>query len=88
MVAGNFPIPDDETIRRSKRIIDNVQKRYGNLEIDYAQGTILFKSHDNTVLLRITHLRGPMPHAGFIDIVALDALTSYTDLEDSDAERK
>jgi hypothetical protein len=52
----------------------------GVLEIDYDNGTIIFTSGGIRVF-RVTHLREPIPKGVSIDIVALDALTSYTPME-------
>lgn len=77
MTTSNMPIPDKETVEAAKKAIDKIQVRGGVLEVDHDRGTIIFKTCDNQMLLRITHLKNPIPRNGFIDIVALDALTSY-----------
>ena len=53
----------------------------GTLDIDRANGVVTF-TFNGRRLLRITHLREPIPAGKSIDLVALDALTSYTDIPD------
>lgn len=58
----------------------NVKHGYrGELQIDHKNGVIEFFTWDRQVrLLRITHLPEPIPAGTYVDLVALEALTSYT----------
>ena len=71
-----MPEPD---LKRNYVVID------GRLMIDFDAGTIIF-TNEGVVMLRITHLKPPLPHDGIIDIVALAALTSYTPGHHSDEQ--
>jgi hypothetical protein len=81
MTSENFPIQDKYHVEAAKRSIDSVQVRLGKLIIDHEQGTITFKADgpEGQLMLRITHLKQPIPREGFIDLVALVPLTSYTE---------
>jgi hypothetical protein len=80
MTAENPPIPDKHHVEAAKRSIDP-HIRLGKLVIDNEQGTIIFKADgpEGQLMLRITHLKAPIPREGFIDLVALEALTSYVE---------
>lgn len=53
----------------------------GELDIDARNGVITFTTKNGQRLLRITHLPDPIPAGTTIDLVALEALTSYTKIE-------
>jgi hypothetical protein len=66
--------------------MDMIAKHDGTLIIDHDNGVIKFTQGDDPVdgeaiLLRVTHLREPIPDNVLIDLVALDNLTSYTPLQ-------
>ena len=52
----------------------------GRLWIDHINGTVVFTS-GGVKILRVSHLREPIPDGVMIDIVALDNLTSYTPIQ-------
>jgi len=51
----------------------------GQLEIDHAEGTITFVSEGQRIL-RVTHLRKPIPVNMSIDLASVAQLTSFTSL--------
>lgn len=53
----------------------------GELRIDNVNGVATFTDGWGAVILRVTHLREPVPANTKIDLVALDALTSYTPVQ-------
>lgn len=66
---------------------DNSEYAYdGRLWIDTDNGVATFTTRDGTRILRITHLPDPAPQNVSIDIVALQALTSYTPLTRPDVK--
>jgi len=54
---------------------------WGTLDIDHVNGVVTF-TFNGRRLLRITHLPDPIPAGKTIDLVALEALTSYTPIPD------
>jgi hypothetical protein len=68
----------DET---SKQYLKSKSTTYqGVLEINYKDGTITFHS-GGICVLRITHLRTPIPRGMSVDLVAIGQVTSYTPME-------
>jgi hypothetical protein len=65
----------DKAAAKSRQILK------GHLEIDLHNGVATFMSGGFRIL-RITHLPDPIPPNVSIDIVAVEALTSYTPLQE------
>lgn len=84
MPAKRYDIPSQAIIEEAKRKLGESKTFNGKLRIDFDEGMIIFT--DGVILIRITHLRTPLPHDGIIDIVALAALTSYTPGHHSDEQ--
>ena len=55
----------------------------GELHIDTENGVITFKNAWNDTILRVTHLREPIPANVMIDLVSLPNLTSYTPIQEA-----
>jgi hypothetical protein len=62
-------------------LVESITTMNGELRIDRLNGLITFRDGWNRVVLRISHLREPVPPGVLIDIVALENLTSYTPLQ-------
>lgn len=60
----------------------------GQLEIDINEGVVTFRAHNGVIILRVTHLRHPIPIDTLIDLASVAALTSYTPLEGIQREQK
>jgi hypothetical protein len=58
----------------------------GQLEINHAEGVIIFTAKTGPMILRITHLRKPVPRGAAIDLASVSQLTSFTPLEVDEAE--
>lgn len=61
--------------------IESITRMNGELRIDHLNGLITFRDGWNMMILRVSHLREPIPDNVLIDIVALENLTSYTPLQ-------
>lgn len=61
--------------------IESITTMNGELRIDHLNGLITFSDGWSRMVLRISHLREPVPDNVLIDIVALENLTSYTPLQ-------
>jgi hypothetical protein len=62
-------------------LVESIITMSGELTIDPLNGVIIFKDGWHRTILRITHLREPIPDNVLIDLVALSNLTSYTPLQ-------
>ena len=65
----------------SSELTESITTMNGELRIDRLNGVITFSDGWHRMVLRITHLREPIPDDVLIDLVALNNLTSYTPLQ-------
>jgi hypothetical protein len=74
------PIESEQSVSAAHKKMAQIEKHLGKLEIDHETGVITFLV-ENVTVLRVSHLKQPIPRNAIIDIVALRALTTYIEIK-------